>query len=180
VDKTAFSLLAALLLSAGTILADGPARLQVSKEQPIIAPPEAVWAVVGNFQDMSWLPAVTETQGRGGNAPGATRTLTLNDGGQIFERLETYDPANRSLEYRIEQVDPKVLPVSDYTSRISVGRYREGSSVVSWKGAFYRGDRGNDPPADPGDQAAIDAVAGVYKAGLDNLKSLLERGARGP
>jgi hypothetical protein len=42
----------------------------------------------------------------------------------------------------------------------------EGStSVVEWKGAFYRGDPNNNPPPEKNDDAAIAAVTGVYKAG---------------
>jgi hypothetical protein len=173
--KSAASLVISTTLSVGLAFADGLARLTVSLDQAIAAPPESVWAAVGDFQDMSWHPAVTKTEGQGGNAPGATRTLTLNGGGQIFERLDDYQPAKRSLAYRIERVDPKVLPVTDYSSWISVAQYREGSSLVTWKGVFSRADPSSDSPPDRNDQAANDAVTGVYKAGLENLKRLLEQ-----
>ena len=42
----------------------------------INAPADKVWAVIGNFQDMSWLPPVEKTEGTGGNEPDkATRVL---------------------------------------------------------------------------------------------------------
>jgi hypothetical protein len=172
---TAASLLIALTVSAGLTFAHGPSRKKVSLDQAIAATPEAVWAVVGNFQDMSWHPAVVKTEGQGGNVPGATRTLTLTGGGQIFEQLEKYDAEKHSLYYRIDKVDPKVLPVTNYASWISVASGPDGNSVVTWKGAFYRGYPNNDPPPDMNDQAAVDAVTGVYKAGLDNLKALVEK-----
>ena len=50
----------------------------------------------------------------------------------------------------------------------------EGKSKVQWRGAFYRGFPNNDPPPELNDQAAIDAVTGVYKAGLDALKAEME------
>jgi hypothetical protein len=173
--KTAASLLIALAVAAGLAFAHGPTRKKVSLDQAIAAPPEAVWVAVGNFQDMSWHPAVAKTEGQGGSVPGATRTLTLTGGGQIFEKLEKYDAEKHSLNYRIERVDPKVLPVTNYASWISVAPGPEGGSVVTWKGAFSRGDPNNDPPSDMNDQAAVDAVTGVYKAGLDNLKVLVEK-----
>ena len=51
----------------------------------INAPADKVWAVIGNFQDASWIPAVAKTEGKGGNDVGATRTLTLQSGGTIEE-----------------------------------------------------------------------------------------------
>ena len=51
-------------LTAGAVLlslpasAHGPTRKKVSETVTISAAPERVWAVIGNFQDMSWHPAV--------------------------------------------------------------------------------------------------------------------------
>ena len=36
--------------------AHGPTRQKVTETVEIAAPPEKVWAVVGDFQDMSWHP----------------------------------------------------------------------------------------------------------------------------
>jgi hypothetical protein len=167
--------LLALIATSNAVLAHGPSRKKAAVEQVIDAPPEAVWAVIGNFQDMSWHPAVTKTTGTGGSAPGATRTLTLQGGGEIMEKLEKYDAAGHSLFYRIEQVDPKVLPVTNYSSTLSVAPAPDGSSLVTWKGAFYRGYPNNDPPTELNDEAAVAAVTGVYQAGLTHLKAVLEK-----
>ena len=48
-------------------LAHGPSRQKVTESIEINAPVDKVWAVVGNFQDMSWLPIVAKTEGTGGN-----------------------------------------------------------------------------------------------------------------
>jgi DNA-binding beta-propeller fold protein YncE len=50
-----------------------------------------------------------------------------------------------------------------------------GRSTVEWKGAFYRGFVNNDPPPELSDEAAVKAVTGVYRAGLDALKAKVER-----
>ena len=163
---------------AGLASAHGPSRKKVVITQQIGAPPAAVWALLDDFQDMSWHPAIVKTEGEGGNAPGATRVLTLGNGGQIHEKLEKYDADKQSLFYRIEQVDVKVLPVTNYSSWISVKSSADGGSEVTWKGAFYRGYPNNDPPPELNDQAAVDAVTGVYQAGLANLKTLAEQGAK--
>lgn len=168
-------LVAVLVGYTGIVSAHGPTRKKVVISRTVTAPPDKVWALIKDFQDMSWHPAVAATQGQGGNTPGATRTLTLAGGGEIHEKLEKYDTDKQSLFYRIEEVDVKVLPVTNYSSWISVKATDDGS-LVTWKGAFYRGYPNNDPPPELNDQAAVEAVTGVYEAGLDNVKKLAEGG----
>lgn len=170
-------LLVAAFLAAGLAApaeAHGPPRKKVTETVEINLPPEKVWAVVGNFQDMGWHPAVEKTEGTGGNEPNATRTLTLQGGGQIHERLEKHDPEKMTLFYFITEVDVKVLPVTNYQSWLTVKPAEGGKSLVEWRGAFYRGYPNNDPPPELNDDAAIQAVTAVYRAGLDNLKKTLE------
>ncbi len=78
-------------------------------------------------------------------------------------------------KYEITKVDPKVLPVNNYSSNISV-KGEGDKSTVEWKGAFYRGFMNNDPPPELNDEAAVKAVKGVYRAGLDALKTKVEAG----
>ncbi len=69
--------LAVLTLFPVAVCAHGPSRQKVTETVEINAPPEKVWKVIGNFQDMSWHPAVAKLEGQGGNDVNATRTLTL-------------------------------------------------------------------------------------------------------
>lgn len=159
-------------LASAPALAHGPSRQKVVEKVEINAPSDKVWAVVGNFQDMSWHPAVAKTEGTGGNEKGAKRKLTLKNGGVIEESIEAYD-AGKSIKYRIDNVDVKVLPVNNYAATISV-KDAGGKTEVEWKGAFYRGFMNNDPPPELSDEAAVKAVTDVYKTGLDALKAKLE------
>jgi carbon monoxide dehydrogenase subunit G len=155
--------------------AHGPTRKRTAEAVEINAPPERVWAVIQNFQDMSWHPAVEKTEGEGGNAVDAKRRLTLKGGGTIDEVLARYEPEKRSYFYRITEVDPKVLPVTNYSATLIVEPAGEGRSKVEWRGAFYRGYPNNDPPPEMNDEAAMKAVSGVYRAGLDALKARVEK-----
>lgn len=157
-------------------LAHGPSRQKTVQTVEIDAPPAEVWARVGDFQDMSWHPAVFSTTGEGGNAVDATRRLTLGaaDGGTIDEVLYKYDDAKRTYSYRITEVDVAVLPVTNYTAHLTVKDGANGGSLVEWRGAFYRGFPNNDPPPELSDEAAVAAVDAVYRAGLDALKAELE------
>ncbi len=173
---TCFGLLLLGALVPATAMAHGPTRQKVTLSTEVPASPEEVWAVIGNFQDMSWHPAVAATDGEGGNAIDATRVLHLGapDGPTISEVLYKYDATKMTYSYRITDVDVEVLPVTNYSSHLTV-KPIEGGSEIEWRGAFYRGDPNGDPPENLSDEAAIAAVSGVYDAGL---KALAERFAQ--
>jgi hypothetical protein len=171
-------LAAALILPTlpGAAWAHGPTRQKVTETIEINAPADKVWAVIGSFQDMSWHPAVKATTGTGGNTPDvAKRHLDLGGGASLDEELYKYDADKHSYSYRIPTVDVKVLPVNNYSSTIDVTPSDDGkTSTVEWRGAFYRGFPNNDPPPELNEEAAIKAVTGIYKSGLDALKKKIE------
>ena len=68
------------MLAYDSAFAHGPTRQKVTETVTINAPADKVWAVMGNFQDMSWHPAIASTKGEGGNDKDAKRTLTLKAG----------------------------------------------------------------------------------------------------
>jgi len=151
--------------------AHGPTRQKVTLTTEVKAAPADVWAVVGNFQDMSWHPAVFGTAGENGNEIDATRVLTLGQEGgpTISEILYKFSDEKMSYSYRITDVLVEVLPVTNYSSHLTVKPLENGGSLIEWRGAFYRGYPNNDPPENLNDAAAIAAVTGVYQAGLDAL-----------
>lgn len=169
--------LAICLLSASTlVLAHGPTRQKVQESIEINAPASDVWQIIGDFGSADvWLPMVTSSESEGGNTPGATRTLILGPDVKVYEELKKHSDEKMSYTYRIpvKTHDVAILPVNNYSSTLSVKAAGTGS-VVTWKGAFYRGYPNNDPPAELNDEAAIAAVTALYKAGLDNLKELAE------
>ncbi|HEU4459367.1 MAG TPA: SRPBCC family protein [Methylibium sp.] len=160
------------LLAALPASAHGPTRQKVVEKIAIDAPADAVWAIVKDFDALAkWHPAVEASPADKGNTEGSVRNLKLKGGGALVETLEKYNAAGKSYGYRAK--DGGALPVTNYTSTITVSG--EGAkSSVEWRGAFYRGFPNNDPPPDQNDEAAVKAVTGVYKAGLENLKKLAE------
>jgi carbon monoxide dehydrogenase subunit G len=166
----------ATLVSAApqSAFAHGSTRQKITESIEIAAPPAKVWSVLASFHDMSWLPGVENTTGEGDNTPDvAKRLLTLKGGATVEESLYKYDAAEMTYSYRIEKVDVKVLPVTNYSSTITV--VPEGDKTkVEWRGAFYRGWPNNDPPPELNDDAAINAVSALYKSGLNNLKAQIE------
>lgn len=165
------SLLSPLLLP-GMATAHGPTRQKVVEQIGINTPATAVWARIRNFDALkAWHPAVADSPADKGNDEGSVRILKLQGGGALTEVLESHDDGRMRYTYRAK--DGGALPVTNYTSTISVSG--EGNqSVVEWRGAFYRGYPNNDPPADQNDEAAVNAITGVYKSGLANVKKLAE------
>lgn len=170
----ALGLLMLPLVMMNVANAHGPTRQKVTETVEINAAPDKVWAVIANFHDFSWHPAVEKTEGDGGNKEGAKRTVFIKGGSQLLEELESYDADAHKYKYVITKTDMKVLPVSNYSSTITVEAAGDGKSTVTWKGAFYRGYMNNDPPEDQNEAAAIKAVSGVYRGGLDGLKKKVE------
>ncbi|WP_238122442.1 MULTISPECIES: SRPBCC family protein [unclassified Xanthobacter] len=166
---------ASVVLAPLAAEAHGPTRKKVTETVEVAAPADKVWAAIGNFQDMGWHPVIGATTGQGGNAVDATRHLTLKGGGTIDEVLYKFEPEKMSYSYRIAEVDVKVLPVTNYSSTITVTPVDTTHSKVEWRGAFYRGFPNNDPPPELSDEAAVAAVSGVYRAGLDALKAKFEK-----
>ena len=160
------------LLLPALAFAHGPTRQKITVTTEVTAPPAEVWGVIGNFQDMSWHPAVFSTEGSGGNEIDATRLLTLGEegGGTIDEVLYKFSDEKMSYSLRITEVAVEVVPVTNYSSHLTVKPLDGGGSLIEWRGAFYRGYPNNDPPENLNDEAAIAAVTGFYEAGLDALK----------
>ncbi len=170
---SAFVMMLAALLATSFAHAHGPTRQKAFESITIKASPDAVWARVGDFSKLDWHPAVDSTTATNGSAPGSVRTIVLKGGGELTETLESIDPTARKLAYRLKDGSP--VPVTNYSSNITVKAGEGGTSVVEWRGAFYRKYMNNDPPKGEDDEAAMTAVTGIYKSGLDNLKKLLEK-----
>lgn len=169
----ALAVLGALAGAAGLpASAHGPTRQKVVESIKIAAPASVVWARIKNFEALKdWHPAVESSPADKGNAEGSERKLTLKGGGALVETLERYDDAKMRYSYRAK--DGGALPVSNYTSTLSVSG-DANSATVEWRGAFYRAYPNNDPPPDKNDEAAVKAVTGVYQSGLAHLKKLVE------
>ena len=170
------SIIAVMLLTASPmVFATGPKKLEVEEEITINATPDVVWAKVRNFSGLGdWHPAVEKVEIIEGkdNQPGAIRVITLKGGGTIKEKLLKYSDREREMKYTILE---GVLPVSNYKSEIEVKPGKaKGTTVVEWEGDFKRKDLSDSPKEGADDKAAVDTMTGVYKAGLENLKKLVE------
>ena len=172
--KTAAACLAICLSSHAW--AHGPTRQKLELGVEIAAPPAKIWAIIGNFHDLSWVPAVAKVEGPGGNDPDtAKRDVTLKSGGGWkAEELSDYDASKFSYGTFLPHVDPKLFPVADFSAHIVVTDEGNGKSKVEWRTAFYRGYPNNNPPPDMDEAAAVKAVTAFVQPALDGLKAKLE------
>jgi mxaD protein len=161
------------LLASGYVSAAAP-RLHVSQTVAIDASAAKVWKAAKDFDALnSWHPAVAKdviVEGSN-NTVGAVRLLTLQDGGTIKEKLLSFDGAGHKYRYSIIE---GVIPVSDYTSTLVVTSAGKGKATVTWSGRFRRKNVGDNPADNENDKTAVDTITGIYRAGLDNLKKLVE------
>lgn len=139
----------------------------------INAPADKVWAKVGSFADMGWLPSIAKTEITSGKADeaGATRVLTTKDGGTINEVLVSYDAQAMTIKYEITE---GVLPVREFGATLKVEAAGEGKSVVTWRSMFKRKDPANPGAKGQDDEAAKAAISSIFKAGLENIKKISE------
>jgi hypothetical protein len=164
------------LLAAGAASAHGPTRQKLALSVEIAAPPAKIWAVVGNFHDLSWVPAVAHVEGPGGNDPDtAKRNVTLKSGGGWQdEELSDYDAKRFTYGTFLPHVDVKVLPVADFSAHLTVTAGAGGTSKLEWRSAFYRGYPNNNPPPELNEAAAVKAVTAFCQPALDAVKARIE------
>ncbi|MGD0635382.1 MAG: SRPBCC family protein [Beijerinckiaceae bacterium] len=150
-------LAAAALVGAGTAAAQAAS---VTKSIDVNAPPAAVWEAIGPFCSIKdWHPAIGQCTTDGKTPP--ARTLVTKDGKATFVETETArDDKADTYSYKI---DSSPLPLTGYVSTISVAANATGGSTIKWTSTFT--------PASGKDDAASDAVGGIYQGGLDAIKA---------
>ena len=154
-----------MAFAAAGALAAGK-TLTVTEKVDLPASATAAWATIKDFNGwQDWHPAIGSTEiirGKG-NTKGTARILITKDGARITEELMSHSTAAMKYSYRI--IDSP-LPVTDYLSTLKVNKTKTGSTVV-WTATFK---------AKPGisDNDAKKTMAGVYRAGLDNLTNVVK------
>lgn len=133
----------------------------VSMTTSIGAPASAVWQIIRDFNGLQkFLPAIAKSTVVG-DGVGAVRTLTLQDGAEVVERLESFDEGQQSLSYRIVS---SPLPLEGYVATMKVRPLGDARCELAWSSTF-------DPKGAPEAEAKA-IVEGVYAAGFEGLKKL--------
>lgn len=164
--KSVLIALYALLCMPFVALAE--ATLNAFQTVEIAAPARSVWDQAKAWNNLhGWHPVFANDELISGqnNAPGAMRRLTIKDGPSFEEELLNFDDTAMKLSYRI--VGENALPLTNYNSTLSVLPLDARRSLVVWRGSFAS-------KAGQKDDENIKLITGVYRAGLDNLKKIVE------
>lgn len=171
ITTRALLMLASIWLILQPAHAHGPTPQKAEEKISIAAPPDKVWAVIKDFAAFAeWNPAVTKCVAEGGNVAGATRVITLKNGGVLTEGLDEYNEKDMMYAYRLSTENVEVFPVSFYSATITVRAAGDGSEV-EWIGRFYRADTSNFPPENLNDEAAVKAMKDFMQTGLEGIKA---------
>ncbi|KQT47421.1 hypothetical protein ASG43_09885 [Aureimonas sp. Leaf454] len=167
-----------LLLPASALAQHAPTRAKLTETIEVAASPETVWERVKNFDDLSWNPLVASVDTVPGNVLDTARLVTLKTGGEMAETLYRFDEEKHMFATLVPHMDLKVLPVSTYSSYLTVKPGKApGTALVEWRAAFYRGWPNNDPPPELNEAAGIKAVGAYVREALAGLKSTVEHGS---
>ncbi|WP_363349107.1 SRPBCC family protein [Methylocystis echinoides] len=149
--------------------------LKVVEEGAVDAPPQKVWAILGDFAHADWLPGVSRVEAEGGNTPDkAVRRLFMSDGGVVAERLTRWEAEKMMIGVHREGDDVKRLPAVNFTHIATLRPGEGGKTIVEWKARFYRGYPNPNPPPELNDDVAIAAVTALLQANLAALKAKVE------
>jgi len=152
------------------LVAHADKQLIAQQSIEIKGSPKAVWELVKNFDGLAkWHPAFQGDVIKSGknNTKGAMRTLTLGTGESFDEQLLKFDDSKMFFRYRIVGDSP--FPITHYVSTMSVKKGKGGMTKVIWQGKFN-----NKPDSGKTDDEVVEMINGAYKAGLENVKQIIE------
>jgi mxaD protein len=156
--------LALAALAPSAVAADK--SLSVMEKVDLPVPPAKAWETIKDFDGwQNWHPAIASTdilKGKG-NTKGTVRVLNAKDGAKFTEELLAHDDKSKTYQYKITE---SPLPITDYISTITVVSAKAGSTVI-WSSNFIA-------KQGTADDEVKKAIAGIYTAGLDSLKSRLQ------
>ena len=172
--KNLFRALAALLVgvSAGAH-AQSWDVLTTVETVTLAASPDAAWDIVKDYDSLhKWHPVFSNDVIIAGvnNQMAATRRLTVKDGPDFTEELLGWSDYGKTYTYRIVQ---SPLPLKGYSATITVSPVAGGGSMITWSGNFKRPEK--IAKADQDDAATMKFISNVYRAGLDNVKKMVDK-----
>lgn len=163
IPSLGIGLMLAAAATTGALAADK--TFSVTERVDLSAAPAKTWDTIKDFKGwQAWHPAFAGTvitKGEG-NTSGSVRELTTKDGAKFVEELVMHDAASRTYQYRIIE---SPLPITSYVSTLEVKDGRNGGSTVVWSSHF-------GVKAGASDDEMKKTIAGVYRAGLDNLAAV--------
>ena len=131
-------------------------------------PARILWEVIGKFTEPEKFAPWIVTSEVDGYGVGSKRTLVMQDGTKLFERLDELDEKARRLRYTITGACPKQpLPVENYTATMQVEEVGDTQCKIIWSAEFDM--------LGEGEAEVISQIQAMMKVGIDGLAKLHER-----
>lgn len=171
----AIALLAIVALLPAVAGADDRPLLVVAEMIEVKAKPADVWNLMKRFDGLvNWHPAFSASplvKGKDGQV-GAVRALTLKDGPTFTEELLAFNEPGMAYTYNVIE---SPLPIDQYQASVTVKENGVGGSTVTWIGTFKRKNPRDNVPDAESDAGTVKLISGAYQAGLQTVKTMLEK-----
>jgi len=130
--------------------------VEVTESVSVTGDADTAWGLIGDPSALAeWHPAIASSE-----VENDLRHCTLGDGGRLEERIT--EQSGQSYSYKILEGP---LPVSDYSSRISVEPSDQGAEI-NWS-ATFEAQGVSEPEAEK-------LISGIYRAGLEAAAQRLQ------
>jgi hypothetical protein len=135
------------------------AKVRVTNELATSA--EALWKILGDFTELSWIPPVPrcEIEGEG---VGMVRHMYLDETFVIDERLESHDDESRTLSYSIPRNNP--LPAEDYLATMTIHERGPSRCELEWSCTW-------SAPVGMTEEEAVAAITAFYWDVMPGIES---------
>jgi hypothetical protein len=133
-------------------------------ESDIDVAADALWGVLLNFGDVSWLPGRPEPSFEG-EGVGMIRSVVIPPLPTPREQLDAIDEETRTIHYHI--IDGNPMPVTDYCASMQVIDLGGGRSRLMWRSTWQ--------PDGVTLAEATEAVRTLYATVLERAKPNIER-----
>ena len=135
--------------------------MNISLSATINAPADSIWKDISDFQGVGKYLAIVTGSQMEGSGVGAIRTLTLDNGATVVERLESLDEQSKSLIYSF--VDSP-MQVSGYVATMQIEDSGENQCEITWSSVFEL--------TGMSEAEARDLFEGAYNMGFEGLRKL--------
>ena len=126
-------------------------QVTISKDVP--ASPQALWELLADFADVSWIPVAGQVEVHG-EGIGMRRAIHGGGATPVVETLTSIDHSRMQLGYSISD---NPLPVSRFEALVTVDGSDAGGATLTWH-VDYDPSGSTDADAD----AAREAIEAVY------------------
>ena len=136
---------------------------KVTVEKKLNVETGALWALIRDFGDVSWMPGGNDIARIEGEGVGMVRIIQNPAGGDIHERLEAVDDDAQSIHYTIPVGVP--FPVTGYRSTMAVSD-DGGKGRLVWSCEFQP-----DGVTEAEAEGAIEQMYGVMMGWIEETAS---------